>query len=490
MIIIIVLSVYIFAMIGIGVFYSGKVSNSREEYYLGGRGMGAFVTAVATGSTGRSAWLMLGMVGAGYIFGAGAIWAVAAYGLAEMFAMGFAGKRLRIFTEKMGNLTWPDYLETRFGDKTNILRISAVLIITMFYISYIGAQLKGSTKIFSFLFDVEPIYAIIFSAIIVMIYTMTGGYRAVMITSFIQGLIMVLSLVIMPIFLLLTHLDSDIIGVIMSTNPKLIDNPFGSASSGWILSQILIGLGSWGQVHMLTRYMSVKSPSSMKRAALGNGAWNVICAMGACLTGVFARVVWVNSTQLPQGDPELITAAIANSLMNPIVGGIIIAGVVSAIMSTIDQLLLTTTSTITKDFYQSIINKNINDRQVIKMSRIVMVICSIVAIFIALTDSQTIYWFVLFAFGGLGAAFGPIFILSVYWKKMTKWGAFMGMWTGLIVTVVWYNTPALKSIVYEVGPAFLLSLLVNILVSKLTAKDIPEHINDLFNTLNIDSDGK
>ncbi len=484
MIIITMLVIYIAVMIGIGLFYSKKVSGSEEEYYLGGRSMGPFVTAVASGSTGRSAWLILGMVGTGYVFGAAAIWGVAAYGLTEMFAMGFAGKRLRIFTEKMGNLTWPDYVESRLADKTNILRISTVLIITIFYISYIGAQLKGSTKMFTFLFDVDATVAIIISASIVLIYTMTGGYRAVMITSFIQGLLMVIALVIMPIYLLLSHLDLNIIDTIMATEPLLLSSPKGAASTGWLISQIAIGLGSWGQVHIITRYMSIKNPSTMRKAAFGNGLWNVICAAGACLTGVMARIVWGEKSLLPNQDPELITAAIASDLMNPIIGGIIIAGVVSAIMSTIDQLLLTTTSTVTKDFYQSILNKNTNDKQVVKLSRVIMFICAIIAIFIALSDSQTIYWFVLFAFGGLGAAFGPIFILSVYWKKMTKWGAFAGMWTGLIVTVYWYYTPALKSIVYELVPAFIAACVVNIVVSKLTASSVPEGVDELFDSLN------
>lgn len=183
---------------------------------------------------------------------------------------------------------------------------------------------------------------------------------------------------------------------------------------------------------------------------------------------------------LPQGDPELITVLISSQLMNPVVGGIIIAGVVSAIMSTIDQLLLTTTSAITKDFYQSIVDKEASDKKIVRLSRIIMVVCSIIAIGLALSDSQTIYWFVLFAFGGLGAAFGPIFILSTYWRGMTKWGAFVGMVSGLVITVLWYYTPSLKSMIYELVPAFIFATLANIIVSKLTSKDKPINVEALF----------
>ena len=483
MIIVITLAIYIIAMIGIGIFYSKRASDSESEYYLGGRSMGPLVTAVASGSTGRSAWLILGMVGTGYMFGAGAIWSVAVYALTEMFAMGYAGKRLRIFTEKMNNLTWPDYMESRLGDKTNMLRITSVLIIVVFYICYIGAQLKGSTKMFSFLFDMQPVHAIVLSAVVVMIYTMTGGYRAVMMTSFIQGLLMVVSLVILPLFLLFTNLGTGIVDRIMAIEPMLLNSPTGTASSSWLTGQLLVGLGSWGQIHILTRYMSTKKVSEMSGAAFGNGCWNVICATGACFTGLFARLIWDSADKLPNGDPELITVVMSSQLMNPIIGGIIIAGVVSAIMSTIDQLLLTTTSAITKDVYQSILNKEASERSVVSLSRIIMVVCSAIAILIALSDSQTIYWFVLFAFGGLGAAFGPIFILSTYWKGMTKWGAFVGMLVGLVVTVYWYYTPSLKSMIYELVPAFTLAVIANVVVSKLTAKDIPADVDELFDSL-------
>lgn len=483
MIIAITLVVYIILMIGIGVYYSKSASNSEEEYYLGGRSMGPLVTAVASGSTGRSAWLILGMVGTGYLFGAGAIWSVAFYALTEMFAMGFAGKRLRIFTEKMDDLTWPDYLQSRFEDKTNMLRITSVLIIVVFYICYIGAQLKGSTKMFSFIFDMQPIHAIILSAVVVMVYTMAGGYRAVMITSFIQGLLMVVSLVILPLYLFITNIGTGIIDRIMEIEPMLINNPAGTASSSWITSQILVGLGSWGQIHILTRYMSTEKVSDMNKAAFGNGVWNVVCAAGACFTGLLARLIWDSADKLPNGDPELVSVMMATNLLPPVVGGIIIAGILSAIMSTIDQLLLTTTSAITKDIYQSIINQNASERKVVSMSRIIMVICSAIAILIALSDSQTIYWFVLFAFGGLGAAFGPIFILSTYWKGMTKWGAFVGMILGLVITVYWYYTPSLKSIIYELVPAFILATLVNIVVSKVTSSSKPKNVDALFDTL-------
>ncbi|MCD8350332.1 MAG: sodium/proline symporter [Planctomycetaceae bacterium] len=488
MAVIVTLVLYILVMIGIGVYYSKRASGSEEEYYLGGRSMGPLVTAVASGSTGRSAWLILGMVGTGYLFGAGSIWSVGLYALTELFAMAYAGKRLRIFTEKMNNLTWPDYLESRLEDKSNLLRLTAVLIIVVFYICYIGAQLKGSTKMFSFLFGMEPVHAIILSAVVVMIYTMTGGYRAVMMTSFIQGLLMLVSLVILPLYLFISNVGTGIVGRIMAIEPMLLNSPAGAASNAWIAGMVLIAFGSWGQVHILTRYMSTNKVSEMNKAAIGNAVWNVVCAAGACFTGLLARLVWESQSALPNSDPELITVVISSQLMNPVVGGIIIAGIVSAIMSTIDQLLLTTTSAITRDLYQAIINKDASDRKIVQLSRIVMVVCSAVAIGLALSDSQTIYWFVLFAFGGLGAAFGPIFILSTYWKGMTKWGAFVGMVSGLIITVLWYYTPSLKNMIYELVPAFIVSMAANIIVSKLTSKDRPGNVDALFAQLSTYTD--
>jgi len=236
--------------------------------------------------------------------------------------------------------------------------------------------------------------------------------------------------------------------------------------------------------------MSAKNVSSMNKSAFGNGVWNVICAAGACFTGLLARLVWHTPAQIPGGDPELITAIIAVELMNPIMGGLIIAGVVSAIISTVDQLLLTTASTVTKDFYQNMINKNASERTIVRLSRVVLVVTTILAIIMGLSESETIFWFVLFAFGGLGAAFGPVFILSVYWKKMTKWGALAGMVVGLVVSVAWFYTPPLRALIYELVPAFTLAVIACVLVSRLTYKTVPTNVDELFDSLNTYTEAK
>ncbi|MCL2567931.1 MAG: sodium/proline symporter [Oscillospiraceae bacterium] len=479
-----ILAIYTVALTAMGLYYSRKAASSSAEFYLGGRSIGPVVTAIATGATGRSAWLVLGMVGTAYIFGAAAIWAVAVYATTEMFGMGHAGKRLRIFTEKMNNVTWPDYLEARFGDKQNVLRVAAVLIIVFFYVAYSGALLMSGTRMFGYVYDMQPIHAVILCAGIILLYTVTGGYRAVVITTYVQGLIMLGSLVIMPLFLLFRFWGTGIISQLMAIEPMLISSPTGAASNTWVIGQLAIGLASWGQLHILTRYMSAKKVSAMRQSAFGNGVWNVICAAGACFTGLLARLVWHAPGDIPGGNPELITAVIATELMHPIMGGLIIAGIVSAIVSTVDQLLLTTSSTVTKDFYQAMVNKNASERTIVRMSRVVLVVTTILAVIMGLSENETIFWFVLFAFGGLGAAFGPVFILSVYWKKMTKWGALSGMIMGLVVSVGWFYTPPLRALIYELVPAFLLATAACILVSHLTRKDIPENVNELFDSLN------
>lgn len=480
----IILFVYTAVMIGIGLRHSKTASSSSAEFYLGSRSIGPLITAVATGATGRSAWLMLGIVGAAYTFGAAVIWGLAVLALTEMFGMGYAGKRLRIFTEKMNNLTWPDYLETRFGDKNNILRLTTVIIIILFYIVYIGALLMGGTRMFEYIYNIQAVYAVALCAAIVMLYTVTGGYRTVVMTTYIQGLLMLASLIIMPLFLFFTFFNTGIFSQLMEIEPLLISSPIGAASAPWLVGQLAIGFGSWGQLHILTRYMSAKNIPDMKKSAFGNGLWNITCAAGACFTGLLARLVWNSPYQIPTGDPELITAAIAIELMHPIIGGIIIAGVLSSIISTVDQLLLTTASTVTKDLYHKVINKNASEKKIIFLSRVVLVICTILAVILGLNDSELIFWFVLFAFGGLGASFGPVFILSVYWKKMTKWGALAGMVTGLLVSVGWWSVPMLRAMIYELVPAFILAIASCIIVSLLTKKDIPKDVEILFESLN------
>jgi sodium/proline symporter len=482
----VVLVLYTVALTSLGIFYSRRATKSTTEFYLGSRSIGPVITAIATGATGRSAWLILGVVGMSYMFGAAAIWGLAVLALTEMFGMGYAGKRLRIFTEKMNNLTWPHYLETRFGDNKNILRITAIVIIMLFYIVYVGALLMSGTRMFAHIYDMQAVHAVMICAGIILLYTVTGGYRAVVITTYIQGLLMLTSLVVMPLFLLFTFMGTGIVSQLMTIEPLLISSPAGAASSTWIIGQLAIGLASWGQLHILTRYMSAKRVSVMKKSAFGNGIWNITCAAGACFTGLLARLVWNNPGQIPVagGNPqELITVVIATELMHPIMGGLIIAGVISAIISTVDQLLLTATSTVTKDLYHTMINKNATERQIVSLSRVVLVVCTILAIILGLNDSEMIFWFILFAFGGLGAAFGPVFILSVYWKKMTKWGALAGMIVGLVVSVGWWSVPTLRAMIYELVPAFLLAVIACVVVSLLTQKDVPKGVDELFDSI-------
>ncbi|MCL1993857.1 MAG: sodium/proline symporter [Spirochaetes bacterium] len=483
-IITVIIITYTLGLTAMGLYFSKRASSSSAEFYLGSRSIGPVVTAIATGATGRSAWLLLGVVGTAYVFGIAALWAMVPLTLTEMFGMGHAGKRLRIFTAKMNSITWPDYLENRFGDKQKVLRLAAIIIILFFYVAYSGALLMSGTMMLGHIYGMRPIHAVLLCAGIILLYTATGGYRAVVMTTYLQGLIMLASMVIIPIFLLFSLRGTDIIASIMAIEPMLISTPAGAASGTWIAGQLAIGLASWGQLHILMRYMSAKNPAVMTRSAFGNGVWNITVGTGAVATGLLARLVWNTPEQIPGGNTELITAVIATELMHPVMGGIIIAAVISAIISTVDQLLLTTSSTITKDLYQNMINKNATEKSVVLMSRIVLIITTAFAVVLGLSDNETIFWFVLFAFGGLGAAFGPVFILSVYWKKMTKWGALAGMVVGLVVTVVWFFTPQLREMIYELVPAFFLAVAACVIVSRLTYKDIPQNVDEMFNSLN------
>lgn len=479
-IIAVILGLYIFGMIAIGFFWTKKASESQEEYYLGGRSVGPMVTAIAAGSTGRSAWLALGLIGTGFIAGAGAIWAMLGYTLAELFGLSFLGIRLRNITVKFNAITWPDFLEERFQDKKQVLRLVSVICIVLFYVTYVAAQLKGSTKLFGFVFGMTPITAVILSGVVVMIYTMAGGYLAVIWTSFIQGAIMLLSLVIMPFILLFQFAGTGIVDQIMAIDPMLL-TVTGTKTWTWIIGQIGIGLGSWGAITILTRYMSARDPKEMRKSGMYNALWNVICATGAVVTGLLARVAWESAKVLPNSDPELISPLIGTELMNPIIGGIIVAGIVSAIMSTIDQQILTVVTTITRDFYKKMINKDASDKQVVTLGRWFVVIVGIVSIYLALKGGQSVYWFVLFAWSGLGAAFGPVAILSLYWKGMTKWGAFTSIIVGMVVTIIWNQTPALKAIIYELVPAFAIAFIAAIIVSKLTTP--PTNVEEAFKAM-------
>ena len=466
---------YYLFIIAVGIYTTRFSSAGITEFFLGGRKMKHFVVALSAVVSGRSAWLVLGVSGMAYTRGVSAIWALVGYILMELFLFLFVAKPLRHFTEKMDNLTLPDFFESRFQDKSSLLRMLSVSIILIFMLAYISAQFNAGGKAFHGSFGISNTSGILITVAIVLIYTILGGFFAVSIIDMIQAICMILALLILPLIVILkTGGIISVLEVLAALDPKLID-PF-ALTWGVFIGFIGIGFGSPGNPHILARYMSIDDPRQLRVSAVIGTIWNVVMAWGAVYIGLVGRVIYPQQSLLPGADTEQLYPYLAQNYVHPLLFGLILASIFAAIMSTADSQLLVAASAVVRDIYQKIIRKTIeiSQKRLVLLSRIVVLVLVCLALVLAVIAKQLIFWLVLFAWGGLGASIGPVVILALFWKKTNKWGAAAGLITGTVITVIWNQVAFLKSLIYELVPAFFLSTIVVILVSIFTGSNKTE----------------
>ena len=461
--------VYLLVILAIG-FLSAKFSSTGlSEFFLAGRKLKEFVVALSAVVSGRSAWLLIGVTGMSYMIGAPAIWAVTGYITAEVFLFAFVGKRLRRYTGRMDNLTLPDFFESRFKDKSNILRILSVSIILIFMISYVAAQFNAGGKAFSTSFGMSETSGILLTALIVLVYTALGGFLAVSLTDMIQAFFMIIALLALPI-IAIVHAGGwgEVMAVLRNFNPQFL-NPFAFAA-GSIIGFLGIGLGSPGNPHILVRYMSVDDPRGLRKSCIIGTVWNVLMAWGAVFIGLVGRALYLNQDSLPGKDPENLFPFLASAHLHPIIMGMVTASILAAIMSTADSQLLVASSGIVRDIYQKIAAKRkaLSQKELVLLSRAVVLILVAAALAFGFIAKQYVFWLVLFAWGGLGASFGPPLLLALFWKRTTKAGVIAGFLSGTTVTIVWNQVAFLKNMIYELVPAFLVSTLLTVTLSFLT----------------------
>ncbi len=460
---------YLLIIIIIGIVSARFSSTGLSEYFLAGRKLKTFVVALSAVVSGRSAWLLIGVTGMAFTLGAPAVWAVTGYIMAEVFLFAFVGKRLRRYTAMMDNLTLPDFFESRFKDKTSLLRILSVVIILIFMVSYVAAQFNAGGKAFSTSFGISETGGIFITATIVLIYTVLGGFLAVSLTDMIQAIFMIVALLVLPIVVISNAGGWEaVVSILHNFNPKFL-NPFAMAAGG-IMGFLGIGLGSPGNPHILVRYMSVKDPRDLRKSCLIGTFWNVVMAWGAVFTGLVGRAFYLKPEALPGGDPENLFPFLASAHLHPILMGIVTASILAAIMSTADSQLLVASSGVVRDVYQKIIHKGqtINQKRLVLLSRVVVLLLVVVALIFGAIAKDLVFWLVLFAWGGLGASFGPPLLLALFWKKTTKAGVAAGFISGTTVTIIWNQVGVLKDFIYELVPAFLVSLILTIIISFFT----------------------
>lgn len=458
---------YFILVILIGFFSLNYSSRGISEYFIGGRKMNLFVVALSAVVSGRSAWLLLGFTGQSYTMGLSAIWAVVGYIVVEFFLFLYYAPKLRIFAGKHNCITIPDFFSARFHDKNGSLRILITVIFLIFMVSYVAAQFVGGGKAFFAHFGLAHSTGMVVTASIVLIYTIMGGFLAVSLTDVLQAIVMFFALLGLPLYGIIKIGGMEALTSQLNYADSAFFNPL-AFGLGSMIGLLGIGLGSPGNPHILVRYMSIKSHKQLKWTALVGTGWNIVLAGGAFMIGIVARAYFPEMQMLPGQDPENAYIALANELLPAALVGILLASIFAAIMSTADSQLLVAASSLVRDIYQKILKKDkfIPPEKLALFSRLVVAVLVYFSVGLGFIVEDIVFWFVLFAWAGLGAAIGPTSIQALFMKQTTKKGVMAGMITGTLMVFVWKSIPALSEWLYELIPGFLAAWIVTYWVSR------------------------
>ncbi|KEO58903.1 sodium/proline symporter PutP [Thioclava indica] len=469
------LTTYFVLMIGIGVYAWRKSTSNSEEYMLGGRNLPPAVAALSAGASDMSGWLLLGLPGALFVSGLTQSWIGIGLFVGALVNWIVVAPRLREQTERYDNsLTIPGFLGNRFPTQAALLRMVSAVIIVVFFAVYTASGLVGGGKLFASAFGGSYMAGVILTLGIVLVYTVIGGFLAVSLTDFVQGCIMMLALVIMPIVILTTG-QGDGVGAaadrLTTIDPNYLSMTHGLSFVGW-LSAVAWGLGYFGQPHIIVRFMAVRSVADVPKARNIGMGWMAISLIGAISVGIFGRA-YAERNGLNVADPETIFIILSNLLFNPLITGFLYAALLAAIMSTVSSQLLVSSSSLTEDFYKMVLNRDASDRTLVNVGRLAVLAVGVAAIIIARNPDSKVLGLVANAWAGFGAAFGPLILLSLTWKRMTGLGAVAGLVVGALTVIIWIALGLNKSFmggagVYEIIPGFIAALIAIVAVSLAT----------------------
>ncbi|MBB6171002.1 SSS family solute:Na+ symporter [Nocardiopsis mwathae] len=478
-------TLYLVLVIGIAVYATRVASGSAAGFFLGGRAMKQVVVALSAVTSGRSAWLLLGLTGLAFMTGASAVWSVVGYTLMELFLFLFAAPRLRRFTGRRGDITLTDYFVSRLGGGRG-LRALIAAVIAVFMIAYVSAQFTAGGKAFAGTFGLPTATGVWITAGIVLFYTVVGGYAAVALSDVVQAVFMLFGLVVLPVIAMASIGWTPMVATLRALDPSLLD-PF-SLGIGALVGALAIGLGSPGNPHIIIRYMSIDDPRRLRGAAAWGTVWNVLMGWGAVSVGLVGRAVYGDVEALPGADSEQLFPFLAAEYLPAFVAGLLVAAVFAAIMSTADSQLLVGASAVVRDIYLGLIRggRRLEEATAVRVSRWVVLAMCLLAVGLLHVPGidDVVFWLVLFTWAGLGAAFGPPLLLSLFWKGTTAAGAAAGVITGTVTTVTWYYT--LSAHMYELIPGFIASTLATWLVSLVTRK--PDDTDSLMADMRPESD--
>jgi sodium/proline symporter len=456
--------IYLVAMLVIGIA-AARMTRDLNDYVLGGRRLGAGVAALSAGASDMSGWLMLGLPGAMYIGGMSEIWLPIGLSIGAYLNWQFVAKPLRVYTEVSKNsITVPDFFENRFRDHSKILRVVSAIVILVFFTFYTSSSLVGGAILLENSFGMDYKIALWVGAAVILSYTLFGGFLAASWTDFIQGILMFLALIIVPI-VAIHELGgwNETVQKIGSIDPSHLDVYSGSTVVG-VISLLAWGLGYFGQPHILVRFMGLQSTKDVPKARLIGMVWMIFSLFGAVFVG-FAGIAYFAGS--PLQNSETVFIMFSQVLFNPWVAGFLLAAILSAIMSTVDSQLLVSSSALANDFYKSLFRRNASQKEEMIVGRIAVLGIAIIAILLGYDPESKVLELVSYAWAGFGAAFGPVIILSLFWKRMTRNGALSGIIVGAVTVIVWSMLTGGLFDVYELAPGFIFSVLSIIIVSLL-----------------------
>ena len=479
---------YFVAMIAIGLFFFFKSKNVTEkDYFLGGRQMGPWVTAMSAQASDMSAWLLMGLPGSILAFGFGQAWIGIGLAIGTAANWILVAKRLRKFSKASGDaITLPQYLSNRFASKSHTVSIICAVVFLVCFTIYVASAFVAGTDVFTTLIpDLNPSTAMIIFAAIVILYTFLGGFNAVCWTDFFQGLLMLGALLIVPVVIGFTrNLDTAALLTVYAGPDgeefKFVAN-FFNASWQDILSGLGWGLGYFGMPHIIVRFMAIEKPSMVKKSATVAIIWVVLSLAATIMIGYLGRMfVYSNGTDLSEvllknGQQSLIFVELARDVFPAFIAGLLLAAIIAASMSTADSQLLVAASSFASDIYKPIIRKDASNKEMMWVSRLVVLVIAVIAYFIASSEgkaAQAIMNLVSNAWGIFGAAFGPAVLFSLFWKRYTYKGAVAGIITGALVDMVWLWLPVSQGLtltsitgIYEIIPGFIIGALVSVIVT-------------------------
>ncbi|MEH6986601.1 sodium/proline symporter PutP [Cytobacillus firmus] len=456
--------VYLVGMLLIGVL-AARMTKDLSDYVLGGRGLGPGVAALSAGASDMSGWLMLGLPGAVYLGGMGEIWLPIGLAVGAYLNWQFVAKPLRVYTEVANDsITVPGYFENRFHDTSKILRVVSAIVILIFFTFYTSSSLVGGAILLENSFGMDYTLALWVGAAVILSYTLFGGFLAASWTDFIQGILMFLAMIIIPI-VAIQELGgwNETMQKIGSMDTSYLDVYSGATFVG-VASLLAWGLGYFGQPHILVRFMGLRSTNDVPKARLIGMTWMIISLFGALFVG-FAGIAYFADS--PLANSETVFIMFSQVLFNPWVAGFLLAAILSAIMSTVDSQLLVSSSALAQDFYKSIFRRNASQKEEMIVGRIAVLGIAIIAIFLGYNPESKVLELVSYAWAGFGAAFGPVIILSLFWKRMTRNGALAGIIVGAVTVIIWAQLTGGLFDLYELAPGFLFAVLAIIVVSLL-----------------------